>query len=388
MKGKISKIKNTKGELALPITTVEAIYMEDGKTLNDEIENINSSLDNIEDEKATRQEVDVERKRIDNISSSLDTIHSHNKLFKPSFGTDYNMYRGTEKRDDETIKNHLTMLYNNGCRKLIVVVSIGMYGADKVTLLQEKNYIINYIAIAKSIGFEIDTLKIHWKDNTMNSIVPTISDEELKTKYLEPYTAIVNDLMISLKEYFTDLVVLNECNVFYKEDTKYFDFTNNLLTLGKSHGYNVGISSMGALETLNMHSSLQYNVSKFYLNIYPFMSYKLSATRIEDCLHSWENSYELRTMKTLKTYYPSKEIVITETGCMDYYESLGSPGIWSLSGFTATEGKASNLMLEGMFKSALGDYVTNVYWCYWDSIYFDKCGKVINYYNNGGVQYV
>ena len=32
MKGKISKIKNTKGELALPITTVEAVYLEDGKT--------------------------------------------------------------------------------------------------------------------------------------------------------------------------------------------------------------------------------------------------------------------------------------------------------------------------------------------------------------------
>ena len=59
-------------ELVLPITTVEAIYMEDGKTLNDEINDINSSLDNIEDEKATRQEVDVERKRIDNIDSSLD----------------------------------------------------------------------------------------------------------------------------------------------------------------------------------------------------------------------------------------------------------------------------------------------------------------------------
>lgn len=46
MKGKISKIKNTKGELALPITTTEAVYSEDGKTLNDEIDDINSSLDN------------------------------------------------------------------------------------------------------------------------------------------------------------------------------------------------------------------------------------------------------------------------------------------------------------------------------------------------------
>ena len=47
MKGKIFKIKNMEDELVLPITTTEAVYSEDGKTLNDEIDNINSSLDNI-----------------------------------------------------------------------------------------------------------------------------------------------------------------------------------------------------------------------------------------------------------------------------------------------------------------------------------------------------
>ena len=37
MKGKIFKIKNMENELVLPITTTEAVYSEDGKTLNDEI---------------------------------------------------------------------------------------------------------------------------------------------------------------------------------------------------------------------------------------------------------------------------------------------------------------------------------------------------------------
>lgn len=76
MKGKIFKIKNMEDELVLPITTTEAVYSEDGKTLNDEINDINSSLETLEDEKATKQEVDVERKRIDNINSSLDNIES------------------------------------------------------------------------------------------------------------------------------------------------------------------------------------------------------------------------------------------------------------------------------------------------------------------------
>ena len=82
MKGKIFKIKNMEDELVLPVTTTEAVYSEDGKTLNDEIKNINTSLDNIEDEKATRQEVDVERKRIDNINSSLDDIETKIENYK------------------------------------------------------------------------------------------------------------------------------------------------------------------------------------------------------------------------------------------------------------------------------------------------------------------
>ena len=74
LKGKIGVVKNNNGEAIYPVTSTEAVYLDDGKTLNDEIKNINSSLDNIEDEKATRQEVDVERKRIDNINSSLDNV--------------------------------------------------------------------------------------------------------------------------------------------------------------------------------------------------------------------------------------------------------------------------------------------------------------------------
>ena len=60
MKGKISKIKNTEDELLLPITTAEAVYMEDGETkLNDEIKNINSSLE------TKANEVEVRKKNID-----------------------------------------------------------------------------------------------------------------------------------------------------------------------------------------------------------------------------------------------------------------------------------------------------------------------------------
>ena len=79
MKGKISKIKNTKGELALPVTTVEAVYLEDGKTkLSDEIKDV-LKYEILDDEGITAEipsvieEIDGIKKDISEINSSLGT---------------------------------------------------------------------------------------------------------------------------------------------------------------------------------------------------------------------------------------------------------------------------------------------------------------------------
>ena len=78
MKGKISKIKNTKGELALPVTTVEAIYMEDGITkLSDEMKDV-LKYEEFDNEDITaeipsvKEEINGIKKNISEINSSLD----------------------------------------------------------------------------------------------------------------------------------------------------------------------------------------------------------------------------------------------------------------------------------------------------------------------------
>ena len=82
MKGKISKIKNTKGELALPITTVEAVYMEDGTTrLSDEMKDV-LKYEAFDDEgiiaeiPSVIEEIDEIKKDIGEINSSLDNMET------------------------------------------------------------------------------------------------------------------------------------------------------------------------------------------------------------------------------------------------------------------------------------------------------------------------
>ena len=55
-----------------PITSPDRVIDENGVNIKDEIKEINSSLDNMENEKATKQEVDIERKRINNLTTLED----------------------------------------------------------------------------------------------------------------------------------------------------------------------------------------------------------------------------------------------------------------------------------------------------------------------------
>ena len=69
MKGKISTIKNANGEVAFPITTISAVYMEDGTTkLSEEVEELKNELDNVEDS-ATKlsEEVEELKNELDNM---------------------------------------------------------------------------------------------------------------------------------------------------------------------------------------------------------------------------------------------------------------------------------------------------------------------------------
>jgi lysophospholipase L1-like esterase len=87
MKGKISKIKNMEDELVLPVTTVEAIYMEDGITkLSDEMKDV-LKYEEFDNESIAAEIPDViERingieKDISEINSSLDNKASKNEVF-------------------------------------------------------------------------------------------------------------------------------------------------------------------------------------------------------------------------------------------------------------------------------------------------------------------
>ena len=73
MKGKISTIKNANGEVAFPVTTISAVYMEDGTTkLSEEVEELKNELDNMEDSTTKlSEEVEGLKNELDNMEQQL-----------------------------------------------------------------------------------------------------------------------------------------------------------------------------------------------------------------------------------------------------------------------------------------------------------------------------
>ena len=99
MKGKISKIKNTKGELALPITTAEAVYMDDGTTkLSDEIKDV-LKYEVFDDESITVEmpsaieEIEEIKEELSEINESLDNLEGEvNELKEGNIDIDLTNY--------------------------------------------------------------------------------------------------------------------------------------------------------------------------------------------------------------------------------------------------------------------------------------------------------
>ena len=110
MKGKISKIKNTEDELVLPITTVEAVYMEDGTTkLSDEMKDVlkraemSSTIEEIEQIKGGLGEINSS---LETVSESLDNIENEIEDLKQSGGSKADTSDLTSHIDNTTV--HVT----------------------------------------------------------------------------------------------------------------------------------------------------------------------------------------------------------------------------------------------------------------------------------------
>ena len=174
-------------------------------------------------------------------------------------------------------------------------------------------------------------------------------------------------------EFFT---VMNEWKAMYHKADKEA-FILELLDIPKDYGFKVGLSTAYMAESIALSSSIKNKVDIFCCNTYPRISYNMKDTTYEESVNAWK--YYEKQAKYLKTF--SKPLIISETGTQDCWESLSNPSDWTFgTSGTPANGKASEIVLYGIFNSRLQEYTDYVTWWYYDALWNEPCKKMIHDY--------
>ena len=298
----------------------------------------------------------------------------------------------------ERITQDLELFKKMGVDGLSLCV-YGTYGIDKLDtsittnhwyMVQKIDDVIYICSECKRLGLNIAHLKfmfyglINYASTTAGFLIKHMDT-------FQPFwKEAINNYCKAIKEagYNVDVVtVLNELLPIYN-DEKYKDFVIELLNIPKKYNYKRSISCASIWEITALNNEIRDNLDIFCSNMYPSGSYNGSNSTLEEQIQCWDRI--IIFAKVLKEDYPNKQIYITETGCRDTWEALARPGDYNLTpnnGYTKSYGESSVLFLKGLFESEMMQYVSDITYWYFDSLYdtntrniFDNVKKFFNEY--------
>ena len=345
------------------------------------------------------------------------------RKFKPNLLTylwtqntkDENGYR-TISIDKSKIDTDLQQIKNRGIDGIEICLHIDFNETTRklyyYTNLDTIDYVIQQ---CRKLDLKTPIIKLHQKFN-LDQIKYLFANTKTKEENLydittqtnsiaefkNEYTFIVKKLCTKYKEYIQYISCFNEFQHFWDrdiieqtQDTSATDktqipnplytanmikYVNSTITLVQNYGLKSGVSVSGvkdinnnnktsmwsALDTVD--STILNNSSVLFINLYPSIGDKGSATTLEDCITAISNNVFHQKIKQIKEKYSNKEIFITETGCMDLWDSLFNCGYYGWTGETQN-GKVQGMYLEALlevFSKYTKDDISNIAWWYTD----------------------
>ena len=311
--------------------------------------------------------------RIDENVKKISERFSQTRKFKPKFGVApwWNDDQSHSKIDSDIIE-----FKKCGCEYVDIIVYVQYSetsGFYTVHTLESQLYA--YYKIIEN-GMKVNKIKFHQPTLRANAAYAHWDEyAEFMKKEVEKWSTAFEDKGI---EYFT---VLNEWKALFNDKSKEA-FIIELINIAKKHGFKCGISNSWIDEAIKLSDSIKASVDFFCCNVYPRVSYNKQGATFEESVKAWE-FYETQ-LKYLKSF--GKPIMISETGTPDKWEALANPTDYTLDvDGTPANGKASEIVLYGIFNSKLQEYVESVTWWYFKSIQNEPCRKMIHDYLGMGM---
>ena len=292
------------------------------------------ALGSLQDYYNLRSEIAQARKGHETVGERLDTIENEMieniekiqpKPFKPNFATSVywgevsDTTGGCYTSSFEKMQSDIKKWVAHGIDNVILIFHIGYNTVtNEIFIGEDVNKMYEGALECLKYGMKINAIKVHCMKCEKNDIL-TYGIDNFKVSYENLLLTIMNRFNSLDIKYF---VPFNEVPHIYTELLT--DFTCQMLTLCKDNGYLTGVSCKGTEDAFKIPSVVMTTSDVILINYYKSISNKKEQTTIEDSINSWYSSDLLSWVRHFKNKY-NRNVIISETGVKDYWESLIKP---------------------------------------------------------------
>ena len=339
-------IETINENLTNEIETINVKLNNDIETINEklanDIETINTQMDNI-----VKQQLPLTNQ----FSPYNNYVNNSKPTFSSSFSVGDSTFRPLYSEIDSNIKE-LAYCKPRGivfCYHLIIEDGkVKIVQLDK-TEMEHSEERVNYaLSKLEEYNFNIRAIKLHTEFTNV--------DIDNNSNFWSSYHSCLSRILIKHSDV-NLFYILNEVPTI-TSNSKYRDKIIKEINFVKSHGKKVSISNMG----INELSNNLYNdyVDLLSVNLYPFMSVNGLNTANIECLGSWENA--INELYGITKKY-NKDVIISETGCLDKEESLQAPGDYTVIG-NECNGEIKKIFYTGLFDYFEKSFIKEIF--LWD----------------------
>lgn len=293
--------------------------------------------------------------QVNEVNASLEQITTNNRLFKPiltNFIT--NSYISTAdgsfiSYSNEIIDKRINDIIKQGFDgvQLVINLSVNSSGVVNVGSDESLNYLLTKL---EDNNIPIHSIKIHGGEKgtqlKLETILQYISIETFKSQWSERCLELADKINNKTSKF----IFLNELDYIYTNE-EYIEFCTTLSSQLKNKGFETGISTIGIKDNFKMCEDIKSSCDLLCTNYYPFISTNGLNTSYEECETSLRNSYFIEWIKKCKKDYPTKKILLTESGVVDKEGAFIVGWKWDFINNSTNNGQIQNIYLNGMFEA-------------------------------------
>lgn len=199
------------------------------------------------------------------------------------------------------------------------------------------------------------------------------------------YKAIVEDAIELFASYNDSKIEyfmpLNESEKIYEESYNHDAYVIELLTAAKTAGFKTSVSTEGYAPWFKISSAVIAECDCIALNHYFKLGVQGINTKVSESVDAINTTNDGVYASLLEL--ANKPIIITETGCMPFWEALNSPGSFSSTGLTR-DNKAMWMYWKSLFESNIPEKCESIGVWFYEFMWDEEIKQLFGLYLGGG----